>query len=190
MDLKHWRLETDAENIAWLWFDRAGTATNTFSTEVLEELGRIADHLSAMPPKGLAILSAKENGFAAGADIDEFTTIASAEQAMAFTTLGNVVFDKIAALPFPTLAMGERQCFIGRGDAGEVMAQIARGREEGGLPVFIAAIARNGRHGGEDGIEPRVVFGVEREAEGLQIVGAVLVLAQPGADDGGGDTLM
>ena len=113
MDLKHWRLETDAENIAWLWFDRAGTATNTFSTEVLEELGRIADHLAAMPPKGLAILSAKENGFAAGADIDEFTTIASAEQAMAFTTLGNVVFDKIAALPFPTLAMIHGFCMGG-----------------------------------------------------------------------------
>jgi 3-hydroxyacyl-CoA dehydrogenase/enoyl-CoA hydratase/3-hydroxybutyryl-CoA epimerase len=113
MDLKHWKLEIDAQNLAWLWFDRAGTATNTFSTEVLEELGRIADHLAAMPPKGLAILSAKENGFAAGADIDEFTTISSAEQAMAFTTLGNVVFDKIAALPFPTLAMVHGFCMGG-----------------------------------------------------------------------------
>ncbi|MCW5593207.1 MAG: enoyl-CoA hydratase/isomerase family protein, partial [Burkholderiales bacterium] len=113
MDLKHWKLEIDAQNLAWLWFDRAGTATNTFSTEVLEELGRIADHLAAMPPKGLAILSAKENGFAAGADIDEFTTIASAEQAMAFTTLGNVVFDKVAALPFPTLAMIHGFCMGG-----------------------------------------------------------------------------
>jgi hypothetical protein len=33
---------------------------------VLRELDRIADHLKAMPPKGLAILSAKDNGFAAG----------------------------------------------------------------------------------------------------------------------------
>lgn len=113
MDLKHWRLETDADNIAWLWFDRAGSATNTFSTQALEELGRIADHLAVMPPKGLAILSAKDNGFAAGADIDEFTTISSAEQAMAFTTLGNVVFDKIASLPFPTLAMIHGFCMGG-----------------------------------------------------------------------------
>jgi 3-hydroxyacyl-CoA dehydrogenase/enoyl-CoA hydratase/3-hydroxybutyryl-CoA epimerase len=113
MDLKHWKLEIDAQNLAWLWFDRAGSATNTFSTEALEELGRIADHLVAMPPRGLAILSAKENGFAAGADIDEFTTLASAEQAMAFTTLGNVVFDKVAALPFPTLAMIHGFCMGG-----------------------------------------------------------------------------
>ena len=72
-----------------------------------------AEHLAGMPPKGLAILSAKENGFAAGADIDEFTTISSAEQAMAFTTLGNVIFDKIAALPFPTLAMIHGFCVGG-----------------------------------------------------------------------------
>ena len=113
MDFKHWKLEVDSGNLAWLWFDRAGTATNTFSTQVLEELDHIADHLAAMPPKGLAILSSKENGFAAGADIDEFTTISSAEQAMAFTTLGNVVFDKIAALPFPTLAMIHGFCMGG-----------------------------------------------------------------------------
>ncbi len=113
MDLKHWKLETDAQNIAWLWFDRAGTATNTFSTEVLQELGHVADHLAAMPPAGLAILSAKDNGFAAGADIDEFTRIASADEAMAFTTLGNVVFDKIAALGFPTVAMIHGFCMGG-----------------------------------------------------------------------------
>jgi 3-hydroxyacyl-CoA dehydrogenase/enoyl-CoA hydratase/3-hydroxybutyryl-CoA epimerase len=113
MEFKHWKLAVDADNLAWLWFDRAGSATNTFSTEALRELGRIADHLQAMPPKGLAILSAKDNGFAAGADIDEFTRIASAEEAMAFTALGNEVFDKIAALPFPTLAMIHGFCMGG-----------------------------------------------------------------------------
>jgi 3-hydroxyacyl-CoA dehydrogenase/enoyl-CoA hydratase/3-hydroxybutyryl-CoA epimerase len=113
MDFKHWKLEIDPQNLAWLRFDRAGSATNTFSTEALQELGRIAEHLAGMPPKGLAILSAKENGFAAGADIDEFTTIASAEQAMAFTTLGNEVFDRIAALPFPTLAAIHGFCMGG-----------------------------------------------------------------------------
>ena len=113
MDLKHWKLETDAQNLAWLWFDRAGSATNTFATEALKELGQVIDHLAAMPPKGLAILSAKENGFAAGADIDEFTRIASAEEAMAYTTLGNEVFDKVAALPFPTLAAVHGFCMGG-----------------------------------------------------------------------------
>ena len=113
MELKHWKLGIDSANLAWLWFDRADSATNTFSSEVLRELGQIADHLVTMPPKGLAILSAKDNGFAAGADIDEFTTLKSAEEAEAFSALGNEVFDKIAALPFPTVAMIHGFCMGG-----------------------------------------------------------------------------
>ena len=113
MDLRHWKLTIDADSIAWLYFDRAGTGTNTFSSEVLRELDRIADHLKGMPPKGLAILSSKENGFAAGADIEEFTTLKDAEAAMAFLTLGNEVFDKIERLAFPTVAMVHGFCMGG-----------------------------------------------------------------------------
>jgi 3-hydroxyacyl-CoA dehydrogenase/enoyl-CoA hydratase/3-hydroxybutyryl-CoA epimerase len=113
MDTKHWKLTLDAENLAWLYFDRAGTTTNTFSSEALRELGSIADHLAAMPPKGLAILSSKENGFAAGADIEEFTRLGSAEEANAFLVLGNEVFDKIERLPFPTVAMIHGFCMGG-----------------------------------------------------------------------------
>jgi len=113
MDLKHWKLEIDGDHLAWLRFDRAGTTTNTFSSEALRELGQIADHLASMPPKGLAILSAKDNGFAAGADIDEFTSLKSADEAIAFVNLGNEVFDKIVALPFPTVAMIHGFCMGG-----------------------------------------------------------------------------
>src|SRR5882672_107054 len=113
MDTKHWKLTTDADGFARLAFDRANTATNTFSSEVLRELASIVEHLVTMPPKGLAIVSAKDNGFAAGADIDEFTTLASAEEAKAFIRLGNEVFDKVAALPFPTLAMIHGFCMGG-----------------------------------------------------------------------------
>ena len=113
MELRHWKLNVDGDHLAWLYFDRAGTTTNTFSKEVLRELGQIADHLKAMPPKGLAILSAKENGFAAGADIDEFTALKSADEAIAFTVLGNEVFDKVEALPFPTVCMIHGFCMGG-----------------------------------------------------------------------------
>ena len=113
MDLKHWKLDVDADHIAWLWFDRAGASTNTISREVLKELGQIADHLASMPPKGLAILSAKDNGFCAGADVDEFTGLRDADEAVAFTRLGNEVYDKIAALAFPTLALIHGFCMGG-----------------------------------------------------------------------------
>jgi 3-hydroxyacyl-CoA dehydrogenase/enoyl-CoA hydratase/3-hydroxybutyryl-CoA epimerase len=113
MDLKNWKLDIDGDNLAWLWFDRAGATTNTFSSEALRELGQIADHLRGMPPKGLAILGAKENGFAAGADIEEFVRISTPDEAMAFINLGNEVFDKIAALAFPTVALVHGFCMGG-----------------------------------------------------------------------------
>jgi 3-hydroxyacyl-CoA dehydrogenase/enoyl-CoA hydratase/3-hydroxybutyryl-CoA epimerase len=113
MELRNWKLEVDADHLAWLAFDRAGSTTNTLSSEVLKELRQIADHLASMPPKGLAIYSAKDNGFAAGADVDEFVKLKDADEAIAFTVLGNEVFDKIAALPFPTLAMIHGFCMGG-----------------------------------------------------------------------------
>ena len=110
---KHWRLNVDAAQLAWLTFDRANSSTNTFSSEALHELGEICVQLAARPPKGLAILSAKENGFAAGADIDEFTTLKNSDEAYAFTKLGNDVFDQVAALPFPTVALIHGFCMGG-----------------------------------------------------------------------------
>ena len=113
MDLKHWKLAVDADHLAWLTFDRAGSTTNTFSSEALRELGQIAVHLASMPPRGLAILSAKDNGFAAGADIEEFTHIKDADEAIAFTVLGNEVFDQVGKLAFPTVAMIHGFCMGG-----------------------------------------------------------------------------
>lgn len=110
---KHWRLETDSDKLAWLTFDRAQSSTNTFSSEALRELADVCAQLKSAAPKGLVIQSAKDNGFAAGADIDEFTTLKSAEEAYAFTKLGNDVFDQVEALPFPTVALIHGFCMGG-----------------------------------------------------------------------------
>lgn len=113
MSYQHWRLEREPGGLAFLTFDKANESTNTFSTVVLNELSAVADELAKQPPKGLAVLSAKDNGFAAGADINEFTNFKSVEEAKAFTKLGLDVFDKIAALNFPTLAMIHGFCMGG-----------------------------------------------------------------------------
>src|SRR5258708_29549919 len=97
MELKHWKLDVDADHLAWLRFDRAGSDTNTFSSEALRELGKIAEHLATMPPKGLAILSAKDNGFAAGAAIEEFTKLKDPPEALALTAPRTHGFGNIAA---------------------------------------------------------------------------------------------
>ena len=70
----NWRIERDADGIAWLGFDRAGASTNVLSGQVMAELGEHLKQLAAQLPKGLVIYSAKQSGFIAGADIKEFTT--------------------------------------------------------------------------------------------------------------------
>ena len=105
---KHWRLTLSADNLAFLYFDKShadgSESTNTFSSEALLELSEICAHLKANAPKNLVILSAKENGFAAGADIDEFTRFKTGEEAFAFTKLGNEVFEDTNRLHTETVS--------------------------------------------------------------------------------------
>jgi 3-hydroxyacyl-CoA dehydrogenase / enoyl-CoA hydratase / 3-hydroxybutyryl-CoA epimerase len=110
---RHWRLDKDADGIVWLTFDRAGTSTNTFSKEVMEELGAIVDRLAAEKPKGVVIHSGKDSGFIAGADVDEFTRIDEVEQALAIVRRGWDTFNRLATLPFPTVALVRGFCMGG-----------------------------------------------------------------------------
>jgi 3-hydroxyacyl-CoA dehydrogenase/enoyl-CoA hydratase/3-hydroxybutyryl-CoA epimerase len=110
---QNWRLEHDADGIAWLIFDRAGTSTNTLSAAVLEELSGILGKLAAEPPKGLVIRSGKDNGFIAGADIDDFERVKTVDDAVAIVKRGWDVFNQLAAAPFPTLALVRGFCLGG-----------------------------------------------------------------------------
>src|SRR5205814_2010005 len=69
---QHWRVESAADGVLVLSFDRAGQGVNTLSQDVLLELDALLERLALDPPKGLVIRSAKVAGFIAGADIKEF----------------------------------------------------------------------------------------------------------------------
>jgi 3-hydroxyacyl-CoA dehydrogenase/enoyl-CoA hydratase/3-hydroxybutyryl-CoA epimerase len=100
----HWRLETDADGVAWLTLDQQGASANTLGSAVMRELNdRLADVETARP-KALVIRSAKDSGFIAGADITEFTGLTDLEQAYRLVRTGQQVFDRIEALPMPTVA--------------------------------------------------------------------------------------
>jgi 3-hydroxyacyl-CoA dehydrogenase/enoyl-CoA hydratase/3-hydroxybutyryl-CoA epimerase len=108
-----WTLARDAEGLAWLAFDRADRTTNTLSRAVLDELMQVLDALDADPPKGLVIRSGKANGFIAGADVDEFANIGDAQQAQALVRHGWDVFDRLANVSYPTLALIRGFCLGG-----------------------------------------------------------------------------
>jgi len=103
--LKHWRQETDSDGVVWLCIDKADASANVLSEEVLRELVSVLEPLELDPPRGLVLHSGKRNGFVMGADINEFTSIDSAEQAYELIRIGQQVFDRLEALRCPTVAV-------------------------------------------------------------------------------------
>ena len=100
--MQHWKLDRDGEGFAWLTIDRQGASTNSLSAEVLEELRSALSDLAAAPPKGLIIRSGKDNGFIAGADIDDFERVKTVDEALAIVKRGWDIFNELAAAPYPT----------------------------------------------------------------------------------------
>lgn len=110
---RHWSLETDGEDVVWATFDSPGRGANVLSRETLEELGEILAGLEKAPPRGLVIRSGKPAGFIAGADINEFTTIADRDQALALVRRGHAVMDRLERLGCHTLALIHGHCLGG-----------------------------------------------------------------------------
>lgn len=102
-----WIRTQDNDGIVWLMLDRPGSSANALSKVVLEELDTILRELALAVPRGLIIGSAKASGFIAGADIKEFTTLSSVDEARRLVRAGQSVFDRLEALPCPTVAMIE-----------------------------------------------------------------------------------
>jgi 3-hydroxyacyl-CoA dehydrogenase/enoyl-CoA hydratase/3-hydroxybutyryl-CoA epimerase len=101
----HWRQETDSDGIVWLCIDKADSGANVLSGAVLLELADILTPLEQEPPRGLVIWSAKKSGFVMGADINEFTTLTSSEEAYKLVRLGQQLFDRLESLRCPTTAV-------------------------------------------------------------------------------------
>jgi 3-hydroxyacyl-CoA dehydrogenase/enoyl-CoA hydratase/3-hydroxybutyryl-CoA epimerase len=100
----HWRKRTDAGGVCWLLFDKQDSSVNALSQDSMRELAAELSLLSADPPAGLVIGSAKESGFIAGADIGEFQNLENAEQAAASAARGQDLCQQVANLPCPTVA--------------------------------------------------------------------------------------
>ncbi|MBB1593688.1 3-hydroxyacyl-CoA dehydrogenase NAD-binding domain-containing protein [Achromobacter sp. UMC46] len=111
--LSHWRLERDADGVAWLTFDRAGSAVNALSADTMAELAVVLDALDAAPPKGLIIQSGKATGFIVGADVNEFASLDTPEQGRALVARGWNLFNRLAAVRYPTLALIQGHCLGG-----------------------------------------------------------------------------
>ena len=110
---QHWHLTREADGLAWLSLDKAGESANSLSKAVMAELSGVLDELDRQPPKALIIRSAKSAGFIAGADISEFDQLDSPEAAKAMVARGWELFNRLAAVPYPTLALVRGHCLGG-----------------------------------------------------------------------------
>lgn len=99
-----WKLSIDGDGVAWLDFDKPDASTNTLSRAALLELDERLTEAHAKSPRALIVASAKSSGFIAGADIKEFTALQSVDEAFGLVRAGQLVFDRLEALPFPTVA--------------------------------------------------------------------------------------
>jgi 3-hydroxyacyl-CoA dehydrogenase/enoyl-CoA hydratase/3-hydroxybutyryl-CoA epimerase len=109
---RHWQVEARADGVLVLAFDRAEAAVNTFSQDVLLELGALVERIAMEPPRGVVVRSAKA-AFAAGADLKSLQALDRRGQVGDFIQLGQQVFQKLAELPCPTVAAIHGFCMGG-----------------------------------------------------------------------------
>lgn len=109
----NWSMTTDAKGFCWLTLDTKGGTANTLKAEALLEFDDILNNLKSQPPKGLVIKSGKTSGFIAGADITEFLDLTSVTEAVQTVQKAQAIFDKLAAIPYPTVAMINGYCLGG-----------------------------------------------------------------------------
>lgn len=112
---QHWKPCKDNDEVVWLCFDKANSPVNTLNEEVFAELETIIDAIITDKAniRGVIFCSSKATGFIAGADIEKFTQFKSEAEAKKFIEYGQLVCDKIEALPVPTVAMIEGFCLGG-----------------------------------------------------------------------------
>ncbi len=108
MTYTHFKLRMDEHQITWVGIDVAGESVNTMGTPVLNELGTLLDDFEKQTPKSVVFYSLKKSGFIAGANVNEFVEIGKTEnldEAVALTKRGYDVYERLANVKYPTLAL-------------------------------------------------------------------------------------
>jgi 3-hydroxyacyl-CoA dehydrogenase/enoyl-CoA hydratase/3-hydroxybutyryl-CoA epimerase len=113
-EYQNWQSHLEDKGVLWLGIDRHNSSVNSLNKEVLQELDAILDEIiTDTSISSVIIYSKKKTGFIAGADISQFTEIKTTQDAFNLIRQGQLVFDKLAALPKPTVAMIEGFCLGG-----------------------------------------------------------------------------
>ncbi|HWV21260.1 MAG TPA: 3-hydroxyacyl-CoA dehydrogenase NAD-binding domain-containing protein [Devosia sp.] len=107
-ETKHWSFHTDIENIGWLTINSPGGPVNVLSREAIMELetlvARFEDLANSRELVGVVLLSGKESGFIAGADVSEFDAMSDFSVLPEALRRTHALFARIENLKIPFVA--------------------------------------------------------------------------------------
>ncbi len=110
-----WRVDLapGVDGLGVLTLDVPDARVNILASAVLEELASLLERLPHVGLRGLVVTSGKPRTFVAGADVHEIWDIRTPEQGEAAAARGQAIFQRLATLPFPTLAAIDGACLGG-----------------------------------------------------------------------------
>ena len=107
-------LEIADNGVAWLTFDVIGDAQNTLKAEFAEEFENIFELIEKSSEiKAIILISGKENGFVAGADISMLQDLTTEESVVELAQKGHHIFEKMESLQMPIIAAINGACLGG-----------------------------------------------------------------------------
>ena len=109
----HWNVRQRADGVVVLTLDRANSAVNAMSQDVLLELDSVIERLSLELPKGVVVMSAKASGFVVGADLKEFQQFDAQGTVGDAIARGQTIYQKLATLGCRTVAAINGNCLGG-----------------------------------------------------------------------------
>jgi 3-hydroxyacyl-CoA dehydrogenase/enoyl-CoA hydratase/3-hydroxybutyryl-CoA epimerase len=108
------RVDQQSNGTMTIWLDVPGRSINVITRQVLADFDAALDRVNvATILRALVIRSAKASGFLAGADLHEFTQVKNPADAVALSAVGQTLFDKVASLRVPVIAVIHGPCLGG-----------------------------------------------------------------------------
>ncbi len=109
-----WHAGQPNDGVLWVEIDWKERPVNALSRATLAELSQLlADIRRNSSTRAVVFKSGKSGNFIAGADVTEFQKLKSADEAREFVELGQQVFDDLASLTVPTVALISGACLGG-----------------------------------------------------------------------------
>lgn len=107
-ETKHWSFHRDVENLGWLTINTPGAPVNTLSREAITELEQLVSRFEELAQTGelagVILLSGKDSGFIAGADVSEFDAMSDFSVLPEALRRTHALFARIEGLKIPVVA--------------------------------------------------------------------------------------